>query len=161
MSTFQNGDFLRLIALVEDKTDGDHYAISRRVQELMCRRQPAIRWLLDVICGSERARRHRVVRIYHPEVLDLFGLERRPGFRYSLEEMAAKMNEFQQQVMKAEQLRQTNVAQLESLPAQVAGDTAEAGDHHLALPGIQSVPICRRCRRPRSSRRTTQPPWNG
>ena len=47
-----NGDLHGLIRLIEEKTQGDHYAISGKVQSLLCQRQPAIRWLLDVMCGS-------------------------------------------------------------------------------------------------------------
>ena len=38
-------------------------------------RQPAIRWLLDVITDSEAAREHKVFRIHNLDVLDTLGLE--------------------------------------------------------------------------------------
>jgi len=61
-------------------------------------RQPAIKWLLDVITLSDDAMKHKVFRIENLEVLELFGLERRSGFLYSLDEMRPKFDEFQKQV---------------------------------------------------------------
>ncbi len=48
--------------------------------------QPAIRWLLDVITDSEAAAKHQVFRISNLDVLNTLGLERRQGFRYSINE---------------------------------------------------------------------------
>ncbi|HID20949.1 MAG TPA: hypothetical protein EYP14_00915, partial [Planctomycetaceae bacterium] len=62
------------------------------------RRQPAIRWLLDVIARPDEAEKHRVFRIRHPGVLDLLGLEPRPGSRYSVEELRTNIDEFDKQV---------------------------------------------------------------
>ncbi|MEX2286629.1 MAG: cytochrome c biogenesis protein CcsA, partial [Planctomycetaceae bacterium] len=53
------------------------------------RRQPAIRWLLDVIAKPEIAAEHRVFRIEYPEVLSALELEARKGFRYSYAELEA------------------------------------------------------------------------
>lgn len=51
-------------------------------------RLPAIRWLLDVITDQKEAREYRIFRVENLEVLDLLGLERRPGsFRYSYNEV--------------------------------------------------------------------------
>ncbi|NOX56578.1 MAG: cytochrome c biogenesis protein ResB, partial [Planctomycetes bacterium] len=61
-------------------------------------RQPAIRWLLDVIARPEQAEKYRVFRIRHPGVLDLLGLEPRPGSRYSVEELRKNIEEFDKQV---------------------------------------------------------------
>ena len=66
------------------------------------RKQPAVRWLLDVIARPDVADRHRIFRIENLEVLETFGLERRPGFRYSWEELIARMAEFQKQASMAE-----------------------------------------------------------
>lgn len=60
--------------------------------------QPAIRWLLDVIARPEIAEKHQVFRIESPEVLSLFGLKPRDGFRYSLDEIRPKAKEFEEQV---------------------------------------------------------------
>jgi ABC-type transport system involved in cytochrome c biogenesis permease subunit len=67
---------------------------------------------LDVITGSEQARRHKVIRIYHPQVLDLLGLQRRKYYRYSLEEIMPRMDAFLQQVEQAYALREKDVEQL-------------------------------------------------
>jgi len=50
-------------------------------------RQPAVRWLLDMIARPEAAEKHRVFRIYSPEVRDTLGLKRRKGYHYSLAEI--------------------------------------------------------------------------
>jgi ABC-type transport system involved in cytochrome c biogenesis permease subunit len=51
------------------------------------RRQPAIRWLLDVLANTPTSHGHRVLRIDNLEVLEALGLERRAGFRYSLSDL--------------------------------------------------------------------------
>ena len=66
-------------------------------------RQPAVRWLLDVITDSDAVRKHRVFRIQSLEVLDALGLERRKGFRYSIDDFAPKLNVFEQQARIARQ----------------------------------------------------------
>ncbi len=69
--------------------------------------QPAIRWLADVISGSTYGENHRVVRIEHPQVLALFGLEDRPGsYRYSLAEL--RKGKFQDFVAQAENAEKKN-----------------------------------------------------
>jgi len=50
-------------------------------------RQPAVRWLLDVIARPEEADEHKVFRIYNLEILDTLGLEPRRGYHYSLAEI--------------------------------------------------------------------------
>ena len=65
-------------------------------------KQPAIRWLLDVIARPEAAEDHRVFRIDNLEVLKSLGLERRRGFRYAWSELGAKAMEFEKQVMAAQ-----------------------------------------------------------
>jgi ABC-type transport system involved in cytochrome c biogenesis permease subunit len=64
------------------------------------KRQPAIRWLLDAITDTESARKHRVFRIHNLDVLDTLGLERRKGFRYSIDEFAPNLEAFEKQVRK-------------------------------------------------------------
>jgi len=50
-------------------------------------RQPAVRWLLDVIANPDEAEKHRVFRIYTPEIRETLGLARRKGYHYSLAEI--------------------------------------------------------------------------
>ena len=52
------------------------------------KRQPAIRWLLDVISGSEAAMKHRVFRIPNLQLIDALKLQRREHFRYAYDEFA-------------------------------------------------------------------------
>ena len=63
--------------------------------------QPAIRWLLDVITDAPAAEKHRVFRIQNLDLLETLGLERRQGFRYSIEEVLPKIDAFSAQVRQA------------------------------------------------------------
>jgi len=58
------------------------------------RKQPAIRWLLDVISGRAEARDSRVFRITNLELLRILKLEPREGFVYSVNDFAGQMNAF-------------------------------------------------------------------
>lgn len=72
------------------------------------RREPAIRWLLDVISASDAAADHRVFYIENLEVLETLGLEPRPKFwRYSLNEILAKKGELDRQIQLAESTPET------------------------------------------------------
>jgi ABC-type transport system involved in cytochrome c biogenesis permease subunit len=66
------------------------------------RKQPAIRWLLDVIARPEAAEKHRVFHIEGVEVRDTLGLERRKGARYAWEELRTDSTKFQKVVESAE-----------------------------------------------------------
>ena len=61
-------------------------------------KQSAIRWLLDVAARPEEAAKHPVFRVEDLELLSTLGLERRKGFRYSLEEIRTKPDELREQV---------------------------------------------------------------
>jgi ABC-type transport system involved in cytochrome c biogenesis permease subunit len=52
-------------------------------------RQPAIRWLLDVVSLSPAMLDHRVIRVENIDVLQTLGLKPRKGFRYSMSELFA------------------------------------------------------------------------
>ncbi|HVU86620.1 MAG TPA: cytochrome c biogenesis protein CcsA [Pirellulales bacterium] len=65
------------------------------------KRQPAVKWLLDVIVDPSEAARQKVVRIQNLEVLDMLGLSRRQGFRYSINEFREHMAEFEKQATAA------------------------------------------------------------
>jgi ABC-type transport system involved in cytochrome c biogenesis permease subunit len=65
------------------------------------KRQPAVKWLLDVIADPSEAAKQKVVRIQNLEVLDMLGLTRRQGFRYSINEFREKMAEFDKQAKAA------------------------------------------------------------
>ena len=67
----------------------------------MDKKQLAIRWLLDVITDAPAAEKHRVFRIQNLELLETLGLERRKGFRYSIEEILPKIDTFSAQVRRA------------------------------------------------------------
>lgn len=69
-----------------------------RVPDRGAEKLQAIRWILDVMSGSEEADSHRVFRIDNPEVLDFFGLDRRKGYLYSRKEIAGKAEAFHAEV---------------------------------------------------------------
>ncbi len=75
-------------------------------------RQPALKWLLDVASGSPDARKQRVIRIENLEVQNLLGVERRHGFLYSLEEIAAGLPALEAAVQKAYELQRTDPTRL-------------------------------------------------
>ncbi|QDU88670.1 Cytochrome c biogenesis protein CcsA [Pirellulimonas nuda] len=65
---------------------------------------PAAEWLLETIAGTKRSRAMRVFRIDNLDLLDDLGLPRRTGsFRYSLDDLAPKMNEVDRQIGLARQ----------------------------------------------------------
>lgn len=66
------------------------------------KRQPAIRWLLDVISQSKSAENHPVIRIDNLEVLDLLGLKRRKSHLYSIAELRPQAKKFNEQIDKAQ-----------------------------------------------------------
>ncbi|MDZ4819365.1 MAG: cytochrome c biogenesis protein ResB, partial [Planctomycetota bacterium] len=82
------------------------------------KRQPAIRWLLDVIAKPDAAQQHKIFRIHNREVLALFGITSEPdarvkiepGGRYSLAQLLPKMEEFDAQ-LQAIQKRDTPSSQ--------------------------------------------------
>lgn len=61
-------------------------------------RQPAVRWLLDVIANPDEADKHKVFRIYNLELLHTLGLERRKGFHYSLGEIRGMGDEVREEL---------------------------------------------------------------
>jgi ABC-type transport system involved in cytochrome c biogenesis permease subunit len=72
-------------------------------------RQPAIRWLLDVMARPDAAARHKVFRIEHPEVLQTMGLEARDGFRYSYSELEPRLDGLTKQAELARTLEQNRL----------------------------------------------------
>ncbi len=64
-------------------------------------RQPAVRWLLDVISGDEDGRDEQVFRIDNYRVLELFDIEPRKSNLYSVDEIAGGIGEFEKQVLSA------------------------------------------------------------
>jgi len=69
------------------------------------KRQPAIQWLLDLMTDARKAEAEKVVRIHNLEVLQIFGLTRRPGYRYSIDELSPKLKEFGEALRGAHNVR--------------------------------------------------------
>lgn len=70
------------------------------------KKQPAIRWLLDVISKSEQAMHHKVFRIENLDVLTSLGLERREGFRYAFTEFKDKLTVLDKESSRARSIEQ-------------------------------------------------------
>lgn len=64
-------------------------------------RQPAIRWLMDLIADPETADKHRVFYIQDTSLLQVLQLNRRPGYRYAVDEFRDRLREFDRQSRKA------------------------------------------------------------
>ena len=67
-------------------------------------RQPAIRWLLDVISNSTAAEKHKVFRIANLQLQSTLGLERRKGYRYAHQEFVGKLHTLEQHADRARSL---------------------------------------------------------
>lgn len=69
-------------------------------------RQPAIRWLADMIARPEEAMKAKVFRIDHPELLETLGLERRKLHYYALTEFQDKLDALEKQADAARETRE-------------------------------------------------------
>ncbi|MCH8839210.1 MAG: cytochrome c biogenesis protein CcsA [Planctomycetes bacterium] len=69
------------------------------------KKEPAIRWLLDLLSDSPAFRQHRCLRIDNLDVLQTLGLERRDGFRYSLAELYEHRQEYLKQVEQSAKIK--------------------------------------------------------
>jgi ABC-type transport system involved in cytochrome c biogenesis permease subunit len=85
---------------IEEKTKAPPGEINDVLYKATSARQPAIRWLLDVISQRPIAETHRVFRIDNLEVRDMLGLSRREGFLYSLAEIRERSDKFNEEVEK-------------------------------------------------------------
>lgn len=57
------------------------------------KKQPAVRWLLDVITQNKSAAQHKVIKVENLDVLQALKLKPRHGFRYSLAELWGNGNQ--------------------------------------------------------------------
>ncbi|MCH7686863.1 MAG: cytochrome c biogenesis protein CcsA, partial [Planctomycetes bacterium] len=98
-------DVDRLIKLIQVQTGGDREEIVSFVDGLTTQKQPAIRWLLDVIARPDIAQKHKIFRVENLEVQETLGLKRRKGFRYAIEEFRGKAQELEAQALLAREVR--------------------------------------------------------
>ena len=70
-------------------------------------RQPAIKWLIDVISNADAAGKHKVFRIESLQVQRLLHLKRRKGFRYAYNEFVGRIAALEEQ---ADRVLKTSVA---------------------------------------------------
>lgn len=69
------------------------------------KKEPAIRWLLDLASDSKTFRTHRCIRIENLDVLQILGLERRKGFLYSLADLFENYEEYTKQIQLAAEVK--------------------------------------------------------
>lgn len=68
------------------------------------KKQPAVRWLLDVIADENAAEKHKVFRIDNRQVQSMLGLSPRKESRYSIDELRPKIEDFNAAVEQARKL---------------------------------------------------------
>jgi ABC-type transport system involved in cytochrome c biogenesis permease subunit len=73
----------------------------RETFELEGKRQPALRWLIELLANEEKAREFRTIRIENLEVLETIGVERREGFTYSVDELTRHADKIIEQAQAA------------------------------------------------------------
>ncbi len=66
-------------------------------------RQPALRWLVDMIVRPKVGHTHKVFRIEFDQLLNLLGLEARAGHRYAMDEFVDKLPALGKQVLRAQE----------------------------------------------------------
>jgi ABC-type transport system involved in cytochrome c biogenesis permease subunit len=81
------------------RTDGEHGTLERKRAQGM-HKAPAIQWFLDVATKPLQARSYEVLRIDHPDVLGIFGLDRDRKY-FSVNEVLARADELDRQVRAA------------------------------------------------------------
>lgn len=64
-------------------------------------KQPALKWLLDLMTDVEASNKHPVFRVDYPPLLNTLGLEKRKSHLYSYDEIMKKRNEFRRQLQQA------------------------------------------------------------
>jgi len=69
------------------------------------KKQPAIRWLADLVTHPEQANQYKVFRIDHPGVLALMNLKQEDGKRFSFETITAHRETISQQIKLARQVK--------------------------------------------------------
>jgi ABC-type transport system involved in cytochrome c biogenesis permease subunit len=67
------------------------------------RRAPAAQWLLDVMAKPDQARGYRVVRIDHPDIKSILGVDRQRKY-FSIKEIVAKVDVLDEQFKRAREV---------------------------------------------------------
>jgi ABC-type transport system involved in cytochrome c biogenesis permease subunit len=80
-------------------TNGERGTVDRERAEGLSR-EPAVRWLLDVMARPAIARGYEVIRIDHPDVLSIIGAERDRKF-FSIDELVDHGDELNRQIQHA------------------------------------------------------------
>ncbi|MCH8043300.1 MAG: cytochrome c biogenesis protein CcsA [Planctomycetes bacterium] len=67
------------------------------------KKQPAIRWLLDVVTDSPQVEKHKVFKVENLEVQKLLNVKPRSGFRYSFDEIREQLGALEKKAADAHQ----------------------------------------------------------
>ena len=107
LATF-NGEYENWIKQLADITSSSEEAVEERIRDAMIAKMSAVRWFLDMVSKSDRAVRHRVIRIDNDQLLSSLGLEQREGLVYSLAEIQPNLNNLEQLDKDARKLLEAN-----------------------------------------------------
>ena len=75
-------------------------------------KEPALRWLLDVMTQEEQAVQHQVVLIPNLDVQTTLGLDRRKRFRYSISEISKGIESFEKDAIEARKVAKRDASAL-------------------------------------------------
>ena len=104
------------------------------------RRQPAVRWLLDVISDPDAAEKHEVFRIENIGVQELFGLPRRSGYRYSVAELREKIDEVNPLIGEAQEVARRDKTALSTLQKKLLELDEKIGTYTLLRASFERLP---------------------
>ncbi|MBI1314434.1 hypothetical protein GC176_24335 [bacterium] len=77
-------------------------------------KEPAVKWLLDVISGSDDVRAQAVFRIDHPQIIEKLNLQKRPRHLYSINDIAANVAELAKDASLAREKHSENRTQYDT-----------------------------------------------
>jgi len=101
-------DLAPLAKTIAERSGHPLTQVDSQLYALTSEKQPAIRWLLDVVSEKTVARHHRIFRIENLELLDTLGLPRRDGFRYSIADFGDKLPTLRNQLEDANRVSEAN-----------------------------------------------------
>jgi ABC-type transport system involved in cytochrome c biogenesis permease subunit len=104
-------------------------------------RQPAIRWLADVIADPKTALNHRVMKIENLELLQTLGLQRRKGYLYAINEFNDRIGEFTKQVDLAGEAASQDKASLSTYQRKVLELDRRLKQYLLLVLSFQTLPL--------------------
>ena len=104
----QLSDLAAIESLIEERSEETREQVRNKLYALTSESQPAVKWLLDVASESEVARHHRIFRIENLELIETLGLERRDGFKYSIDDFSEGLPRYFEHLADAEAVAKEN-----------------------------------------------------